>query len=304
MRRLATRERDGAARGRRRNDQRCGRTAMTLVARYVDVPANPLRVARALAGEPGFSFLWTATGDGPSYVACHPVDSSTAIDPEPALDSGGAPALLAAAPRWIGVLPYECRRDIERPAYAARPDTREEPHLARPLWLRYGAVVCIDRDVVVVGDRAQEVDAIIRLVRRDGNENRTVVAARGPGEPDGVHVARIEKALEHILEGDVYVVNVARRFDFDVEGRPVDLVARLAARARAPFAAALEWDGLSLAGSSPELLLDLDVRGRMITKPIKGTRPRGRDADEDRRLAEELGRDPKEIGALPMAADA
>jgi anthranilate/para-aminobenzoate synthase component I len=49
--------------------------------------------------------------------------------------------------------------------------------------------------------------------------------------------------------------------------------------------------------------LDLDVRRHLVTKPIKGTRPRGADAPEDRRLAVELSRDPKEVAELTMVVD-
>jgi anthranilate/para-aminobenzoate synthase component I len=106
-----------------------------------------------------------------------------------------------------------------------------------------------------------------------------------------------------IVEGEIYVVNVARRFDFSVSGRSVDLVERLASHARSPYAAAFDWGPTTLAASSPELLLDLDVCRNVVTQPIKGTRPRGRDAPEDRQLADELGRDPKEIAELTMVVD-
>lgn len=276
---------------------------MRLLARRVDVPANPLRVARALADEPGFVFLWTATGDGPSYVACHPVAASEELDPEPALGATDALGPLGTVPRWFGVLPYESRRLLERPAWTRRPETRAEPHVSAPLWRRFGAVVRVGRDVLVVGDDPREVERIAAMVRRPGREEPVSVASIPSSEPDRVHAERIRAAIERIVDGDIYLVNLARRFDFEVRGRSVDLVARLAAHARAPYAAALEWDGLSLAASSPELFLDADVRGRLVTMPIKGTRPRGTDAASDRRLAGELRQDPKEIAELTMVID-
>jgi anthranilate/para-aminobenzoate synthase component I len=275
---------------------------MTLSARLVDVPASPLRIARALAGEPDFSFLWTATGQGPSYVACRAVGSSEELDPEPGLRLDTTLGYRGSVPRWIGVLPYECRRGIER-SVDARADARAEPHVVRPLWRRYGAVVRIGRDVAVVGDRADLVDELSKLVRRVRAPEPISVSLLGPAESDETHTRRIETALELILEGEIYLVNLARRFELAVSGRPVDLVERLAAHARAPYAAAFDWSGLSLAASSPELLLDLDVHRRLVTRPIKGTRPRGADAPEDRRLADELSRDPKEVAELTMVVD-
>jgi anthranilate/para-aminobenzoate synthase component I len=275
---------------------------MTLVARVVNVPANPLAIARALAGEPDFSFLWTATGKGPSYVACRAIETSEDLDPEPELSLNATLGHRGSVPRWIGVLPYECRRKLER-TFEMRGDARAAPHLVQPLWHRYGAVIRVGRDVTVVGDRADCVEELARLVRREQNPEPISVSPLGAVESDDAHARRIESAVELIHEGEIYVVNIARRFEFAVTGRPVDLVERLAAHARAPYAAALDWLGVALAASSPELLLELDVRRHLVTEPIKGTRPRGIDAREDRRLADELARDPKEIAELTMVVD-
>lgn len=275
---------------------------MTLIARKVDVPANPMRVAWSLADEPGFSFVWSRAGEGPSYAACYPTESSTELDPEPALALAPSGS-LAAVPRWIGVLPYECRRELERPGRVARPDPRAEPHVSAPLWQRYGAVVRVERDVLVVGDDSSCVSRLVRLVSRAGAPASVAVSAIGRNEPDDVHVARVHRAIELIVEGEIYLVNLARRFDFEVRGRAVDLVARMAAHARSPHSFALNWEGLALAASSPELFLDVDTSGRLSTAPIKGTRPRGADAPEDARLAQELAADPKEIAELTMVID-
>jgi anthranilate/para-aminobenzoate synthase component I len=275
---------------------------MTLFTRLVNVPPNPLVIARALAGEPDFSFLWTATGTGPSYVACRAVGTSEELDPELGLPLDATLGRRGSVPRWIGVLPYECRRNIER-TFESRRDVRTPPHVARPIWRRYGAVVRVDRDVSVIGDRADCVEDLVTLVRRVRPPGPISVSPLRPAEPDDVHSRRIEAAIELILEGDIYLVNIARRFEFQVAGHPVDLVGRLVAHARAPYAAALDWQSVALAASSPELLLDLDVGRHLVTEPIKGTRPRGLDAPEDRRLADELGRDPKEIAELTMVVD-
>jgi anthranilate/para-aminobenzoate synthase component I len=275
---------------------------MNLYSRVVDVPANPLRIARALANEPDFAFLWTATGDGPSYVACRAVGSAETLDPEPELVLDRTLGSRGAVPRWIGVLPYEARRELER-SWADGSDARSRPHVSRPLWRRYGAVVRIARDVIVVGDDADRVGRIAELIRRAGASEPVSVVPLGAREADAVHAERVRRAIELIHEGEIYVVNIARQFVFAVSGRPIDLVEGLSARARSPYAAAIDWNGATLAMSSPELLLDLDVRRNVVTGPIKGTRPRGADAEEDRRLAAELARDPKEVAELTMVVD-
>jgi anthranilate/para-aminobenzoate synthase component I len=58
-----------------------------------------------------------------------------------------------------------------------------------------------------------------------------------------------------------------------------------------------------VAGSSPELFLDLSASGRLLTGPIKGTRPRGADAVSDRAFRRDLSSDPKEQAELMMVVD-
>jgi len=267
------------------------------------VPADPVAVARALAGAPGFAFLWDASSGGPSYVTCDPIARSSALDPEPALKLDGEAAPLLSVPRWIGLLPYEARRSLERPAWTRFPEDRPSPHVVEPLWRRYGAVARVAEDVLVVGDDPERVSSLaarIRASKRDSGEVRVDLAF---AEPDSVHRERIVRALELIVEGQIYQVNLARRFEFSARGHVLDLLERLVRHARAPHSAAFEIDGLDVVASSPELFLSVDARGRVLTEPIKGTRPRGRDAGTDALLAHELDHDPKERAELAMVVD-
>ncbi|HEX3597011.1 MAG TPA: anthranilate synthase component I family protein, partial [Polyangiaceae bacterium] len=203
----------------------------------------------------------------------------------------------------IGALPYESRRTLERPGRTTRPDARAEPHLTTPLWARYGAVVRVERDVMVVGDDRGRLEELVTLAMGSPPPRRPIRARGLTTEPDRVHEARISGALELILAGEIYQVNLARRFELSVEGHSVDLLERLASSARAPFATAMELGELSIAGASPELFLELDTSGRLLTKPIKGTRPRGTDASKDRAQMHDLARDPKELAELSMVID-
>ncbi|MET0795416.1 MAG: anthranilate synthase component I family protein, partial [Polyangiaceae bacterium] len=122
-------------------------------------------------------------------------------------------------------------------------------------------------------------------------------------EAPELHRQRIRRALEHIRAGDLYQVNLARRFELGVRGTALDLLERLQQRGRPPYSAAFQWDDLSVASISPELFLDLDTSGLLLTSPIKGTRPRGESAARDRELASELEADPKERAELTMVLD-
>src|SRR5579859_3864561 len=106
---------------------------MALRAVVVDVEPNPMRVAARFAGRRGFAFLHAASnGDrvGPSYVAFDPLEASASWLP-PGCEDGPSMHLdtRAGAPRWIGAVPYECGRSIERRAWTRAPDARPFSHL-------------------------------------------------------------------------------------------------------------------------------------------------------------------------------
>ncbi|HEV8548523.1 MAG TPA: anthranilate synthase component I family protein [Polyangiaceae bacterium] len=266
----------------------------------VEAPAEPFTLARALADRPGLA-LARAHG-GVTYVACDPSDVSTALDPEPSLPFASRP--FGEIPRWFGLLPYEARRVLERPS---APDARRPAELATPVWYRYPAVVKIANDVEVIGteSRAREElrERLLRGLRvpRPARPARLRLAA--PPEPGAAHRARIERALELIGAGELYQVNLARRFELQVEGTPLEVLAALGAGRLPAQAFSVDWPELGVAMASPELFLALDPTGRVSTRPIKGTRPRSPDAALDRARAEELDADPKERAELAMVID-
>jgi anthranilate/para-aminobenzoate synthase component I len=205
-------------------------------------------------------------------------------------------------------VPYECGRLLERKAWTRVPDERSVPHVAAPIWRRYAAVVEIDHQsgfVRVVGDDAKRVDALARDLTSTSARALPPVrlSALEDDDPPSAHVERVRRAQELIAAGDLYQVNLARRLRFAVEGPPFDVFAALAQRAPAPFGACLDFGNVAVCASSPELFLATKARGRIETAPIKGTRPRGRDAIEDLALARELDESPKEIAELTMILD-
>jgi para-aminobenzoate synthetase component I len=116
------------------------------------------------------------------------------------------------------------------------------------------------------------------------------------------YLASAQRVLDYIAAGDVFQVNLSQRFVALGRPEPLDLYLRLKAASPAPFAAFLHWDDLAIASASPELFYQ--TRGNtLVTRPIKGTRPRGRDPGEDQRLAAELRSSPKDRAELTMIVD-
>lgn len=276
---------------------------MTLSARELPLPPRPLLLARRLASERELAVLWSASGDGPSFIGARPLQRSSALDPEPGLTAVRGNA-LGAAPRWMGFIPYEALRGLERPGRVAAVDPRSEPHMVAPLWWRLGAVVCIGARVTVVGDDRDSVDALAEQLLKtpDVPELAPRLSLRN-GEAPERHAERVRAALDLIARGEIYQVNLARRLELDVEGGVVDQLAWLCRETRPPYAAAFRFGDAGIVSTSPELLLQLRAGGRILTSPIKGTRPRGRDAETDARYRAELDADPKERAELAMIVD-
>ena len=111
------------------------------------------------------------------------------------------------------------------------------------------------------------------------------------------------RAIDWIAAGDIYQVNLSQAFQARVSGGSLfGLYATLRDASPAPMAAYLALDGREILSSSPETFLKISGRG-IETRPIKGTRPRFADPDEDRRSAYELQTSAKEISELVMITD-
>lgn len=263
--------------------------------------ATPVRVASELAHLPGFFFL----------------DSSSAGEEE---IHGAATrfSLITAKPRAV------LRGNLFDPGDLAalrslheRHRTPEEvtPDLGFPGAGLYGAVAYDGR--FVFGEYHEFLRFDHRLGRWSGTG--TLAAERIPrSRPEvvlppiefsgGMDKAgfchRVERARDYIAAGDIYQVNLSHRLTAPA---PPDLdrfalYRKLRERSPAPFAAFADLGDCALLSSSPEQFLSLS--GRIIsTRPIKGTRPRFRDREQDERSAYDLLTSPKEIAELVMITD-
>lgn len=115
-------------------------------------------------------------------------------------------------------------------------------------------------------------------------------------------LARVARAQAYIRAGDIYQVNLCQRLAMPQPCPSWELFERLNAASPAPFAAYLDAGDFQLASSSPELFLRMSA-AHVVTRPIKGTRPRGDSPEQDGRLARELQTSAKENAELVMITD-
>ncbi len=114
--------------------------------------------------------------------------------------------------------------------------------------------------------------------------------------------ADVERIREYIAAGDALQVVLSQRLTVPLEARPFDLYRALRSINPSPYLYFLELDGVTLVGSSPEVLVRVEDR-RVTVRPIAGTRPRGKSDAEDAALAEELLADEKERAEHLMLVD-
>src|SRR4051812_42971652 len=112
----------------------------------------------------------------------------------------------------------------------------------------------------------------------------------------------VRTAKEHIAAGDIYQVVLSQRFEADVAADPFTVYRALRHVNPSPYMYFIRIGGVSVVGLSPEMLVRVEG-ARVETHPIAGTRPRGRNDEEDMRLAEELKRNEKERAEHVMLVD-
>ena len=120
--------------------------------------------------------------------------------------------------------------------------------------------------------------------------------------PNGIYQAAVEVAKEHILAGDIFQVVLSQRYDIDLQADPFDMYRVLRQVNPSPYMYFVRHQDITIVGSSPEPMVRVNGT-KVISRPIAGTRRRGRSEEDDRRMAGELKEDPKEVSEHIMLVD-
>ncbi len=112
----------------------------------------------------------------------------------------------------------------------------------------------------------------------------------------------VEQCVEYIRAGDVFQVVISQRLEMKLTADPLEIYRTLRVVNPSPFMFYLRSPSVTLVGSSPEVMVRV-VDGVVTVRPLAGTRHRGANDSEDRRLAEELLADPKERAEHVMLVD-
>jgi anthranilate synthase component 1 len=120
--------------------------------------------------------------------------------------------------------------------------------------------------------------------------------------PNGEFQQAVEVAKEYIRAGDIFQVVLSQRFDLQLEADPFDVYRVLRQVNPSPYMYFVRQPELTIVGGSPEPMVKL-VNGRVVSRPIAGTRKRGETDEHDRRMEAELRENPKEIAEHVMLID-
>ncbi|MBI3241674.1 MAG: aminodeoxychorismate synthase component I [Chloroflexi bacterium] len=226
--------------------------------------------------------------------------------------SPGSPPFTGGA---VGYFSYDLGRQIERLPDTAHDDLQlPEIHLAF-----YDHLIAIDHH--------QQSGALIALPL-PGRETKAIEAAQeliqflrnSPPSPELAfrvqerrvrsnftrpqYCQSVERALERIGAGHIYQVNLSQRFTAPLNSSAESLYRILRANNPAPFAAFLDLGDFQIVSASPERFLFVAPLARRVeTRPIKGTRPRGKTPGDDERLKAELIASEKDAAELVMIVD-
>ena len=116
------------------------------------------------------------------------------------------------------------------------------------------------------------------------------------------YIEAIEKMKKHIVEGDIYVVNMTEQFRISSCKDPYEVFKLLRTLSPSPFGAYMNYTDFAIISSSPERFLKVK-NNKILTSPIKGTRKRGKTKEEDEMLKRELECSEKEKSELLMIVD-
>lgn len=281
--------------------------------RYSFVGFGPSRIFRSK----NRSATWTANG--------RVRHSSLSGDPLEELRSASRRLRVVRDPRlprfaggWVGMMGYDAVRFFED-----LPDTStDDLKLDDAVWMLADQLVAFDHynrtmQIILhvptgvstsVGSAYRNAERRLgAIIRRLNHPPARVSALRvtGPArstETPASFQRKVQRAKSYIQAGDVIQVVLSQRWAMEVQGHPFSVYRRLRTINPSPYMFYLDLGEIRLVGSSPELLVRKTDR-LVETRPIAGTRPRGRTPAEDEQLGRQLLADPKERAEHIMLVD-
>lgn len=220
----------------------------------------------------------------------------------------------------LGLFAYELGRRL----LPLRPHATDDLGLPDIAVFFHDRLLAVDRETGDAFALATARGASVAEARREAEAHAALLAealgeaARRPESPPGAdpacppptasldraaYLEAVARCREAILDGEAYELCLTTRFETPFAGDPLALYRRLRGATPAPYASFLRHPEGVLVGASPERFLRVTPEGQVEARPIKGTRPRGRDAAEDAAQREALAASAKDRAENVMIVD-
>ncbi len=209
----------------------------------------------------------------------------------------------------IGYISYDTGRIIEN-----LPNTSSEDfHMNDMKFIFYRNIIIFDLDknkqyITAISDNNwdKEIDLIEEkikfaqeIIEETFEESNKIFISNFEKEE---YKKAITKLKNYIISGDVYIANLTQRFYTESKEDSFEIYKKLRTINKAPFAAYMNFEDFQVISSSPERFMEIN-KGKVVTRPIKGTRPRGSNKEEDLRNSLELMNSEKDKAELLMVVD-
>ena len=209
----------------------------------------------------------------------------------------------------VGYMSYDMYRSIQ----SVSPKGQNDLHMYEQYWGVYDSLVVMDHGtgqmwvVSYSQEKAIEMENEIHKVLQYTDEFCQQETPIEVGEvfsnfTRAEYLEAILKVKESIQKGNLQQANLSQRFSFKFNGNSQKLYDIIRSINPGYFGAFLHFNEYDILSISPERFIKIKNRN-IETRPIKGTRPRGRNEEEDRRLASELRNSKKDQAELSMIAD-
>jgi len=224
----------------------------------------------------------------------------------------------------VGFMSYDCNRFYEK--MPASRKARQEPDLFFMITDTLLVFDHVQRKILVVSNafvppgssapaKKRIYETAVQKIAALSQRLRTLPAGGAPAQAAPRKKSAVEsnftkdrfeksvrKAKEYIKKGDAIQIVLSQRFSKEYRARPFDIYRALRSINPSPYMFYLKCGAFTLVGSSPEVHVRCE-EGRVMLRPIAGTRPRGRNEKEDAALAKGLLADPKERAEHVMLVD-
>ncbi len=229
------------------------------------------------------------------------------------LDDGDFVPLTAGL---VGYFSYDCVRYFEK-IPDLKPDRLNLPDIYLVLPKILIAFDHIKQKVIINSfyfdevDRNKAIDKIKEYERRfHHNEvNINKIVEKKAGSINLISNFRkesflrsVEKVKEYIIAGDIFQGVISQRFETETDKNPFDIYRQLRMINPSPYMFYIDFVDFKIIGSSPEVMVK-KVKDEILVRPIAGTRPRGKNIEEDMAIEKELLSDIKEIAEHTMLLD-